>query len=388
MIGMQKLVDDSAYEKLATLLETLPGGFARTASGVEMRILRQLFTPEEAWVASHLSMLPEPLKVVAYRSKLSLPDTEVIIKALREKHLISRYIVHGKSHYMAQQFVIGFWEAQVDHLNRELVESFEEYLPAYADTGLWGRAPQLRVVPVKKSISLQNKILPYEKITAILDAHKEFAVANCICRQEQQVLGKDCGKPLESCLVFDDGARYFVKSGRGRMISRVEADALIATAEKTGLVLQPGNSKNPGNICMCCGCCCGVLRSLKMRPNPASEVSSDFYAQLKRSRCTGCKVCIQRCQMDAITFADGKARLDATRCIGCGLCISTCKSGALILVRKKSWNLPRIPKSEILMVIRMGQSHGQLGWGQILGMLIRSGLDRIRAENKFRKNNY
>ena len=33
---------------------------------------------------------------------------------------------------MAQQFVVGFWEGQVDRLDRELVEMFEEYLPVYA----------------------------------------------------------------------------------------------------------------------------------------------------------------------------------------------------------------------------------------------------------------
>jgi electron transport complex protein RnfB len=323
---------------------------------------------------------------VALRSGFTLPKTGQILKTLGEKHLISRYSIHGRRHYMAQQFVIGFWEAQVDHLDRNLVESFEEYLPAYADTGLWGKAPQLRVVPVQKSISLQNRILPYEKITAILDSHEKFAIANCICRQEQRILGKDCGKPIEACLVFDGGADYFAKTGRGRIISRDETDALVAQAEKTGLVLQPSNSKNPGNICMCCGCCCGVLRSLKMRHNPASEVSSDFHAQLNGSRCTGCKICLKRCQMDALSVVDGKAQLDLTRCIGCGLCVSTCKADALTLVRKRRLHLPRIPVNDIMMVIWMGQSHGQLGWGQILGILIRSGVDRIRAEFTFRNS--
>ena len=381
------MTDKSPFERLAAHLQTLPGGFARTASGAELRILRRLFAPDEAWVASHITLLPEPAKVVAFRSGLSMKQTGHILKALVEKHLISSFTVHGRMHYMAQQFVIGFWEAQVDHLDCEMVESFEEYLPAYADSGLWGKAPQLRVVPIQKSISIQSRILPYEKLTAILDAHRIFAIANCICRQEQRMLDKDCGKPLETCLVFDGAAGYFAQTGRGRLISRVEADALIAAAEKTGLVLQPGNTRNPGNICMCCGCCCGVLRSLKMRPNPASEVSSDFFAHLEVARCTGCKVCLKRCQMDALTMIEGKAHLDLTRCIGCGLCVSTCKPGALTLVRKRRSKLPRLPANDILLGIRMGQSHGQLGWGQILGMLIRSGVDRIRAEFKFRNSN-
>ena len=380
------MTNDSNYELLATHLERLPGGFARTPSGAEMRILRKLFSPDEAWVAAHLRLLPEPLKVVAFRSKLSLEQTRKILVNLVEKHLISSFTVGAKTQYMAQQFVVGFWEGQVNHLDRELVETFEEYLPAYADTGLWGKAPQLRVIPIQKSISLKSSVMPYEQLTTILDAHKSFAVANCICRQEMQLLDKDCGKPLETCLAFDGAVEYFVQTGRGREITRKEADQLIALAEKNGLVLQPGNTKNPGNICMCCGCCCGVLRGLKMREKPASEVSTDFYAHLDIALCTGCKVCLKRCQMEALTVIDGKAQLDLNRCIGCGLCVSTCKPGALTLLHKEKSALPKIPANDIFLYIGMARTHGQLGWGQILGMLILSGVDRVRAEIAFRKS--
>jgi len=36
------------YERLAMHLDDLPAGFPRTEGGVEMRILRRLFTPEDA----------------------------------------------------------------------------------------------------------------------------------------------------------------------------------------------------------------------------------------------------------------------------------------------------------------------------------------------------
>lgn len=374
------------YELLADHLAKLPGGFAKTASGAELRILQRLFTPEEAWVAVHINMLPEPATVVALRSKLTLSEVNPLLDNLVEKRLVSSFPVRGTTHYMAQSFVIGFWEEQVDRLSCGLVEDFEEYLPAYAETGLWGKAPQLRVIPVQKSISLQSRVMPYEQLGNILDAHEKFGVANCICRQEQRLLGKDCGKPLEACLVFDGAADYFAQSGRGRLITREEADKLIALAEKTGLVLQPGNTKTPGNICMCCGCCCGVLRGLKMRPVPAKEVSTDFFAQLDDSRCTGCKVCLKRCQMDALTVIEGKARLDLNRCIGCGLCVSTCKPGALSLVRKEKSELPKLPANDIMLGIRMAQAHGELGWLQILGILILSGIDRVRAGFTFRNS--
>jgi len=372
-------MDDPIYQQLAKHLEKLPGGFARSKSGADLRILQRLFSPGEAFVACHLALLPEDAQVVAYRSKLPLKQTQIVLDSLVKKRLITSFKQKGKMHYMAQQFVVGFWEGQVDHLDRELVEEFEEYLPAYAETGLWGKAPQLRVIPINKSISLQSSVMPYEQVTHILDTHQSFAIANCVCRQEQQLLGHNCGKPRETCLAFDGAVEYFIHSGRGREITRSEAEALIDQAEKSGLVLQPANTRNPGNICMCCGDCCGVLRGIKLKSKPADEVASDFYAVLNFELCTGCKICTRRCQMEALTVVDGKAILDLDRCIGCGLCVSTCKPGALKLARKNTKNLPDIPTDDIHLGIKMGRTHGQLGWGKIIMIFVRSGMDRIMA---------
>jgi len=46
------------YEKLAKHLDNLPGGFPRTDRGVEIRILRRLFTPADAKLAVHLTLIP------------------------------------------------------------------------------------------------------------------------------------------------------------------------------------------------------------------------------------------------------------------------------------------------------------------------------------------
>jgi len=60
------------YERLAEHLDNLPGGFPRTESGVEMRILRRLFTPEDAKLAVHLTLIPEEPRVVARRTMISV----------------------------------------------------------------------------------------------------------------------------------------------------------------------------------------------------------------------------------------------------------------------------------------------------------------------------
>jgi NAD-dependent dihydropyrimidine dehydrogenase PreA subunit len=51
---------DDIYERLANALDALPHGFARTASGVEVRLIKKAFTEQEVWLAGNLTRLPGP----------------------------------------------------------------------------------------------------------------------------------------------------------------------------------------------------------------------------------------------------------------------------------------------------------------------------------------
>jgi electron transport complex protein RnfB len=55
------------YNQLAQHLNNLPGGYPATESGIELRILKRLFTPEEAEIAVHLTLTPEPAAAIAQR---------------------------------------------------------------------------------------------------------------------------------------------------------------------------------------------------------------------------------------------------------------------------------------------------------------------------------
>ena len=59
------------YDKLVKHLDNLPPGYPRTDSGVEMRILHRLFTPEDAELALHLTLIPEEARVIAIGNELS-----------------------------------------------------------------------------------------------------------------------------------------------------------------------------------------------------------------------------------------------------------------------------------------------------------------------------
>ena len=53
------------YQKLAKHLDSLPGGYPPTKDGVELKILRKLFTPEQAALALHCTLIPEEARVIA-----------------------------------------------------------------------------------------------------------------------------------------------------------------------------------------------------------------------------------------------------------------------------------------------------------------------------------
>jgi electron transport complex protein RnfB len=368
------------YERLAKHVDNLPAGFPPTESGVELRILRRLFTPEEAELALHLSLIAEEPRVIAHRAKIPVEEAARRLDEMDQKGLIFSLHPEGKPPlYQAEQFIVGFWEGQVNKLERELVQDFEEYLPTYVDHNLWEKAPQLRTIPVGESIDQQTEVMAYEQAEAMVRAEKVFAVANCICRQELRLLGEGCDKPLESCMSFGVAAKHALHTGRARAISQEEALTILRKAEEAGLVLQPANARHPLFICTCCGCCCGVLRSMKLHPKPASIVSSAFVAALNAETCAGCGTCETRCQMEAVYLEDGQAALDLDRCIGCGLCVTTCSTGSLSLVRKPEAEQPHVPKDIVETTIKVGQARGKMGVSQLIGMQVRSTLDRLLA---------
>lgn len=371
---------EEIYRKLAKHLDNLPGGFPPTESGVELRILRRLFTPEEAELALHLTLIPEEARVVARRAKITREQAEQRLEDMGKKGLLFR-MQHGSApaQYMAAQFVIGIWEYHVNDLDPGLIHDMEEYFPTLANPEFWKKAPQLRTIPVGRSLTPQLEILPYEKAEELVRDQKKALVAPCICRRERKMVGEGCDKPEETCLVFGMAADYYERNGLGRLIDQEEVLAILKKADKKGLVLQPGNCQKIVNICCCCGCCCGVLRNLKTHPNPASLIASPFTAEADPETCNGCGVCLKRCQMEALRLEDEKVVLDPARCIGCGLCVSTCPTQSLQLVRKPESEQPQVPKNMVESVIKMGRERGKLNTVNMVMMQIKSKVDRLLA---------
>jgi len=83
--------------------------------------------------------------------------------------------------------------------------------------------------------------------------------------------------------------------------------------------------------------------------------------------------------MEAIHLTDSTAALDLKRCIGCGLCVTTCPTHSLSLVRKPKAKQPYVPKDIVETNIKLGKARGKLGVGKMIGMQVKSKLDRLLA---------
>ncbi|MDP2647224.1 MAG: 4Fe-4S dicluster domain-containing protein [Desulfobacterales bacterium] len=347
------------FKKLALHLDNLPAGFPATDTGVELRILKRLFTPEEARIAMGLTMRLESPATVAERLGRNTEELSVQLERMSKKGLLIRGGKGGRYRYMAAQFVVGIWEYHVNDLDENLIRDFNEYVPYLMKAQLTLKTQQLRVIPVSRSISAEMKIMPYEAAEEIIKSQSKILVAPCICRKEHRMMGAGCDSPLETCLIFGGSAFFYEENGIGRTVSQDEALKVLNTGMEAGLVLQPGNSIKPANICMCCGCCCQILKNLKAIDKPGRIVCSSYYAAVNAENCTACEACATRCQMDAITVA-GTARVDLDKCIGCGLCVESCQSDAMHLVKKEGKDIWEPPRNVAETYINIARERGKI----------------------------
>jgi Na+-translocating ferredoxin:NAD+ oxidoreductase subunit B len=351
-------MSEDVYKQLALFLDKLPGGFPETESGVELRILRRLFDEDEAALAVHLTMRPQAPEVIAETTGTDLDLCAERLETMAKKGLLYRHRREGKPLYAASQFVVGMWEYHVNDLDPDLIRDFNEYVPYLFEENVWEKVPQLRTIPIVESVAVKREVLPHEHAEELVRGQEKLAVAPCICRREQRMMGEGCGRPEETCLVFGGGADYYVENGMGRYIDVDEALEILKKADDAGLVLQPSNSKRIVNICCCCGCCCQVLKTLNKQPQPARLVASPFYAVSDPDLCIGCGTCVERCQMGAITMVDEVAVIDLDRCIGCGLCVTTCPAESLRLERKPEEEQPPVPTTFSRMLLKLARERG------------------------------
>ncbi len=326
-------MSDLTYQRLREFLDRMPGGFPATESGVEIKILKKLFAPDEAELVIKLGQFPLPLSQAAKKLGLEEKAAGEKLESMARKGQLYRFRGGDQVFYMAMQFAVGVYEFSMNRMDQETAELMEEYFATGAFQKMFTQAKtqQLRVLPIARALEAAPQVASYDQVRALVDKQTLFAVSPCICRKEQALLGHPCSRPYESCLQFGMAAQYYIENGLGRQITKAEVFAVLKQAEDAALVLSPNNAQELSNICCCCSCCCGVLRNLSKFERPAEIAATGFRAVLDPDACSNCETCLDRCQMQAIESGEDHVTILAHRCIGCGLCVPFCPEEAIKL---------------------------------------------------------
>jgi len=332
------------YKRLAKRLDELPNGFPETEEGVELKILQKIFTAEEAEMALKLRTVPETVEQIAERIGRFVDEMQAILDDMVNKGQIDPLKKDGKYMYKLYPFVLGIYEGQFRHRKdktqedqRQLMNLVEEYFPYLAATLVGFEPAILRVIPVSTEVKADLHVHRYEDVRRMVEEAKSFLLQDCMCREEQGLLGNRCKYPLDVCLGFSNEEDAYERYPQmGKIISKEEAFKVIDRAEEAGLVhLSYNVGEGQDFVCACCSCCCGMLRAVKAFNIPNAIAKSNFVAEIDQGSCTPCGVCKdERCQMDAIVEEKDEYRVLAERCIGCGACAPACPAEAITLVRK------------------------------------------------------
>jgi len=161
----------------------------------------------------------------------------------------------------------------------------------------------MRVIPIETAIEGNSRRASYEEVSKYLNDNTVFSCSPCSCRTDREAMGEGCGHLKEDmCIQMGHAAEYYIRTGRGREITRDEAFEIIKRAEENGLMHQIPNIDGSGKthaICNCCGCSCLSLRSGTMYKN-VDMVRSNYVSRVDKEKCVACGQCVENCPMNAM----------------------------------------------------------------------------------------
>jgi electron transport complex protein RnfB len=321
---------DDIFNTLADALDSLPNAFPRSESGIEIKLLKKIFTREEAEIAVKLNGEYLPVDVLAEYIGMTPKQAQSKLLALAKKGLLWFRKENGELFFRLAPFIVGIYEAQLDTLDHEFSHLFEQYM-LEAGKDIMKYDPAIHRALPAVSLAKSEWVLPYDDVKAIIDRANGYRVCDCICRVQQGLIGKGCDMPRHNCLMLSLRKR----PARPGDITKEEALAILNEAEEVGLVHCVGNHQAELTyICNCCGCCCGVLRGIIEWGIENSVAYANYYAVIDPDECADCATCMDRCQVNAISEKDGVCVVDGNKCIGCGLCVTGCPDNVAKLLRK------------------------------------------------------
>ena len=349
--------NSKSYANLQKRLDAAPQG--APASETLFKILKVLFTEQEAELVSQLPIKMFSVKKAAKIWKKDLAETQKILDTLADKGLMVDIADQDSKRYVLAPTMAGFFEFSImrtdGKFDRKLLsELFHHYINV--EDKFLKRVFTLKPTVARTFIQedmLEPKqmmtILDYERATKVIDTASCITVGTCYCRHKMEHMGKSCDMPQDTCLTFNDCAQTLSKHGVAKKIGRPEAHKVLKRCVDLGLVQIGDNVQEEVNfICNCCGCCCEAILGYK-RLGCMPKVSSN-YVPTVNDHCKACNICHQKCPIEAIKVEGKKAVVDSEKCIGCGVCKRFCPSSAIKMKRrKKTMFVPKDSYERVLL---------------------------------------
>ena len=305
----------SAWAKFATYISFHGGLFLGPmndgAPFVEM--FRLLISEEECELGMHIPNKPTSVEKIAEAAKVPVDKAAQLLKHMSQKGAcFERITKDGKCFYNITPFIPGFYEfVMTDPETKKNKEVAFQFRRTLNELGVLLRNVSvqggglMKVTPVMKEINAQQKVYSFEDVLTFVNRAHTYSVADCACRTAGKLVGKGCEHPIEgTCMQFDETADYYVRTGRGRYVTKEEAIQILEYTEKSGLVhcaFQVEGKDYTTFICNCCGCACAGLRQInRLDANPMSH--SNFRAKIDNDKCVACGECVTICPMNAVTM--------------------------------------------------------------------------------------
>ena len=286
------------------------------ATDPEYMILEPVVTTEMAEVVLCMQIRQkETAETLAAKCGKSVEETAALLWKLAVAGVCFVNKIDGVDTYWYDTWVPGIMEMMVNNKENvakypQIAEAFEAYgrVRGPRTTGAFPVGVGLmRVIPIEQAIDGETKKASYEEVSKYLNDNTIFSVSDCSCRTARESMGEGCGHLKEDmCIQMGHAAEYYIRTGRGREITRDEAFEIIQRAEENGLMHQIPNLDGSGKthaICNCCGCSCLALRTASMFKN-VDMVRSNYVSQVDKDKCVACGECVEVCPVNALTLGE------------------------------------------------------------------------------------
>ena len=299
--------------KLAKMVGGIAGVMNKiTEDSPEYMALECVVTDELADVALTLGLRkPRTAEYAAQKCGKSVEETHKLLMELAQIGVCKVWHEDGQELFWVNIFAPGMMEMMVN--NKEQLEAHPQIGKAfdlYTRTRLAPMTPMLpegmammQVMPVESALEGVEGVEPWERLSYYLDKYDTFSVSDCSCRAARRTQDEGCGHlPEEMCIQLGSGAEYYIKTGRGRQITREEAEQIILKAEENGLMHEMPHTEELGEafaICNCCGCSCFSMRIAEMFRTP-DAIRSNYTAKVEAEKCVACGQCVENCPVNAV----------------------------------------------------------------------------------------